>query len=342
MACYKRGKVWWFSFVFDGQRIQRSTKVENRREAENIAKAAWTQLARGEVGIAEKPNAKRLTVSELVVALEADFELRRKANEANLSVLRIVKTAFGSKLAGKLTNEDVTAYIAKMRKKKRKDSTISKHLKFLSQAFKLAKLAPPDIPTLEAAAVRTGFLTRAQFELLRAHLPEDLRDFALFGFLTGWRKGAIQKLEWNDLRDGNVYLRAENSKNDNPYFVPLSGEVAELIERRRSRRAVGTVLSNLVFHRAGTPVRDFGKSWATAAKRAGFEGCLFHDLRRSAARNLIRSGVAQAVAMRITGHETPSMFTRYNITSEDDLRDAIEKVTKYNQAEQQKVVSIAK
>ena len=65
------------------------------------------------------------------------------------------------------------------------------------------------------------------------------------------------------------------------------------------------------------------------------------DLRRCAARNLIRSGVAQAVAMCITGHETDAMFRRYNIT-EADLRDTMQKVTKYNNAEQQKVVSIAK
>jgi len=115
-----------------------------------------------------------------------------------------------------------------------------------------------------------------------------------------------------------------------------------LIERCRSERAsetpAGTVLSRLIFHRAGVPVRDFGKSWATASKKAGCEGLLFHDMRRSAARNLIRSGVAQAVAMRITGHETDAMFRRYNITSEEDLQDAIEKVTRYNEAESQKVV----
>jgi Phage integrase family. len=93
---------------------------------------------------------------------------------------------------------------------------------------------------------------------------------------------------------------------------------------------------------SGVQVRDFDKSWAAACKKAECEGCLFHDLRRSAARNLIRSGVAQAVAMCITGHETDAMFRRYNITSEADLRDAMQRVTKYNKAEQQKVVSIAK
>src|SRR5206468_8478022 len=52
---------------------------------------------------------------------------------------------------------------------------------------------------------------------------------------------------------------------------------------------------------------------------------IFHDLRRSAVRNLVAAGVDQAVAMRVTGHQTISVFQRYRIVSDDDVRTALER-----------------
>jgi integrase len=74
------------------------------------------------------------------------------------------------------------------------------------------------------------------------------------------------------------------------------------------------------------PIKNFQDAWRTSCKRAKLFGNYFHDLRRSGVRNLGRSGVSETVAMKISGHKTRSIFQRYNITNEDDLKQAAQRL----------------
>jgi integrase len=188
----------------------------------------------------------------------------------------------------------------------------------------------PTVEMLAEAPPRQGFLEPADFERVVAHLPADLRDFARFGYSSGWRKGEVRRLTWPDVdrAAGRIVLRREHSKNGEPRLLPLLGELAALIERRwtaREHQASDgtTALSPFVFHRSGAPVGDFRKAWATACDEAGGSGTLFHDLRRSAVRNMDRAGVSQSVAMALSGHKTASVYRRYRIVAEDDIRHAL-------------------
>src|SRR6202040_3163452 len=77
-----------------------------------------------------------------------------------------------------------------------------------------------------------------------------------------------------------------------------------------------------VFTREGQPFKEFRTAWQNACKAAEVPDLKFHDLRRTAVRNMRRAGVSQVVRMRITGHRTDSMERRYNIVDVEDIQSA--------------------
>ena len=89
-----------------------------------------------------------------------------------------------------------------------------------------------------------------------------------------------------------------------------------------------------VFHRDGQPIKSFRRPWITACAAAGVPELKFHDLRRTAVRNMRRAGVPQVVRMKISGHRTDSMERRYNIVDADDIRSARELMEKRKKDEE--------
>lgn len=70
------------------------------------------------------------------------------------------------------------------------------------------------------------------------------------------------------------------------------------------------------------PITSLTKAFKGACRRAGCPGFIPHDLRRTAVGRFVREGINDSVAMKMTGHKTRSVFDRYNIVSDGDLRDA--------------------
>jgi len=238
-------------------------------------------------------------------------------------------------------------YIAHRQAAGAADATINRELEGLQRALSLAVEAgmltsAPRVPTLREQNARQGFFERGDFENVCAYLPDDgLRDFVRWFYWTGMRPGEIRSLGWADFdkETWTIRLHARDAKTGFGRAIALVGELRTIVERRVKARRLDCPL---IFHRNGKPIGECRKSWATACAKSGLatiagEGKqkkirplrLLYDLRRTAVRNMVRAGVDPAVAMRISGHRTRAIFDRYNIVSEADLRQAMEKTADY-------------
>jgi integrase len=120
----------------------------------------------------------------------------------------------------------------------------------------------------------------------------------------------------------------EQTKNASPRTVPLPDALVTMLEAQKPQEGLVFDTTNL------------RKDWQRACAAAGlgtltdvedsyekrYDGLLLHDLRRSAVRNLVRAGVPERVTMSISGHKTRAVFDRYNITSEQDVVEAMRRV----------------
>jgi integrase len=181
--------------------------------------------------------------------------------------------------------------------------------------------------------VRTGFFEAEQFAAVLKHLPAEIQSVAGFAYITGWRiPSEVLPLEWRqvDLKSGEVRLDPGTTKNQDGRVFPLTTELRQLLEDQKAsaerlQRETETILRYVFFQttgkRLGHRISESGfiVSWRKACKMAGHPGRIPHDLRRTAVRNIVRAGVPERVAMKLTGHKTRSVFERYNIVSEGDL-----------------------
>ncbi len=93
-----------------------------------------------------------------------------------------------------------------------------------------------------------------------------------------------------------------------------------------------------MFHRDGKPLGRFDKHWRATTQKAGLEGKLFYDLRRTAITNMVRSGTPVPVVMQTSGHRTDAVFRRYGIFDTEDFGRAQERLQEYLSTEERRGV----
>ena len=341
---FKRNNIYWIGFSHRGKEYRKSSKSKKKREAERILAYYLGQCAREEFK-GFQDDRPILTVNELFDDLIADATQRQLRDITTLRLrLPRMREAFGKTPAADLTERQIDLYVKKRFEAGRAPATLSCEMQCLAQAFKLAmrkKLLEkmPHIPHFKVYNARQGFFEDADFNRVVSFLPEYLQNVARFGYLTGWRLKEIRTLEWRDIEGDTIRLRPEVSKNAEGRLLIAVGALKEILD---TQRALRKELVPYVFHRNGVRIHPFHYFWRKACKQAGVPGKLFHDLRRTAVRNMTRAKVPRSIAKKISGHKTDSIYERYDIVDETDIRDGLLQLQHYVAAQDRTIVRFAR
>lgn len=351
---FLRGKTFWIKYYRNGKPYRESAKSDKEPDARKLLKKRLGEIALGRfIG----PEAERVTIRQLAKDYENDYRVngKRSLDKAE-RVLEHVLAFFGDYKAHQINTDRVKAYVSSRQEEGAANATINRELAALKWMFNLGIQAEkiyrkPHIPMLQENNVRNGFFEHGDFVALRNALPDYFKPVVTFAYYTGWRKREILSLRWNqvDLQARTIRLDPGTTKSGEGRTVALDGELLDVIKGQWEKRKVAeipgqspTLLCAFVFHRDGKPIGDFRDIWVKACKEAKLPGKVFHDFRRTAVRNMIRAGVPERVAMMVSGHKTRSVFDRYNIVSEEDLKEAARRTWVHAQAQDSasKVVSI--
>lgn len=349
----KESSTLWIKYFRDGKPLRESAGTDKESEAKRLLKLREGDVVRG---VPITPKVGRVKLGELLDDVLTDYRVnkRRSLRDIEARYRLHVLPFFGQRRASNISTADLNRFIAQRQEAGASNATINRELTAMKRAFSLAVQAgkllhKPHFPMLKEAAPRSGFFEREDFERVSSHLPEPLQGLITTAYITGWRtRSELLPLRWSevDFAEGTIHLKAGATKNDASRTFHFTQELRAVMEAQRAytdqvQRAQGVVVP-WVFHRQGKPIAGLRRAWNRACYKAGLPcsveteigpggkpriksikaEAILHDFRRTAVRNLVRAGVPESVAMKLTGHKTRSVFERYNVTSPADLKNA--------------------
>jgi integrase len=206
---------------------------------------------------------EKVTFENLADGLVTDYKLngRRSLKSAALNNLKHPRAFFGFDRAIGISPDRLKSYQLRRPEQGASVATVNRECATLRRMFSIAieaeKLSRlPKFNMLDGERVRQGFVDHGDFLRLLGELPEHIRPIVEFLYFGGWRKSAARSLEWKeiDMHGRTARLKAEDSKNDEPWILPLAGRLWEVIQERAKARRLDCPF---VFHHAGKKIGDF-------------------------------------------------------------------------------------
>lgn len=344
---YKRGKIYWYSFMFNGQRVQESTRQGNGNRARDMESKERSRLADGEAGM------KRRQTIPTLASFEQRFldEIRvRRADHPE--TIQFYQSKYSGLLRykplaqGRLDHIDeqlIAQFTAKMVRDDYEKSTINRHLATLKRALRLASAwriidRVPRIELLSGENQREFVLSRDQQQEYFDVCPEFLRQWASFALETGMRRKEIRNLRWEDVhlepvgaaRCGYVNVRGTKSKTSKRN-LSLSAAASMILLRQKQISACEYVFVSDQDHAKPASISAVNHAHERVREILDLPSeFVLHSLRHTFATRLGASGADAFTIMRLMGHSLVTISQRYVHSERATMENAILAVERDN------------
>ncbi len=338
-----KSRIWWYEFVYVGERIRGSAKTTRRTVAAKAEEDHRLRLERAHAGMStEAPKQRIKTVADVLKAYHGQYGVNHRDNSLVIVANRSKHLArkLGSVLLPDLNQGRLTEYMEQRREEKASNRTINMELMILSRAIGYTwKALWPKLKKLEE-----------NHDVGRALEPEEeQRVFAeaaanqsplIYPFLmvltwTGIRSDEARTLRWSqvDFETPQITVGKSKSEAGARRAIPMSGALKAVLERHAAfyARRLGPIqpdwyvfpMSNrLALRDPLQPVSSLKTAWETVRTNAAVQ-CRLHDLRHSFCTKLGEAGVPESTMLDMMGHVSAAMLKRYSHIRAKSRREAI-------------------
>lgn len=351
MAIYKRGKVYWFNFIFEGRKVQLSTKTSDRKAAREIEAAYKVKLAKREVDL----DIEKKIIPMFKEAMESFLEWSRHEHAAKPNTYKRYVTSskallkfFKSTPLDKIQSEDVERFkvwrikqncltkTGKETRKKIKPATVNRECACLKKLFNRYKSIIPNNPVSEVKFLAENneqlrVLSLAEEKAYLAKASQPLKDVAILMLAMGARPEEIYKIRVKDINFEQGYLQIPFGKTKAARRkLPLSEKATEILKARvKAAKGEFIFASGRGGKDATKPIVKLNNAHYGALERSGIEKCTIYSFRHTFATRAAEAGIDLVTLKDLLGHSRLDMVTRYAHPTKEHQFNAIKKLESF-------------
>jgi integrase len=348
MAVYRRGKIWWYNFEFQGRKIQESSGFTNKTAALRVEAKRKADLLDRRAGFTKSKLAPKFEEYVEPFLMWSEQQHRPKTHGLHEWNCQTLKRFFSGKYLDEITSEMVEDFKSARKHEPRlgaKDgrlvtgATVNRALTTLKLMYHQAERSGYAVknPVVGVSMFRepVDSMRVITFEEQAAYLPktsQPLSDIAKLMLDTGMRPEEVFRIraENVDFKQKTIFNPFGKTKAARR-IIPMTDDVLFLLKGRVEEAAgLGTPFVFTSPHNVQKPISSVKKAHKAAAERAKIKGHFrLYDLRHTFATRAVAAGMSLPTLAAILGHTSIQMTMRYVHPAAEEKRQAMEKFEKF-------------